>query len=124
MAYEDEEINGIVYNPWTLDKSGKLVRCPHFGKISVNPTNCNIYPSIICQFCIHADDVKHTKWEMRLQLWKLGYGRKDTAKALSFSAIYKPAEISQLIQDEQITYAELGLAEPVPVPLGEIEVIR
>ena len=121
MAYNDEEINGIVYNPWTMDKSGKLVRCPNFGKPVINQTNCKLYPSIICKFCIHADDDKHTKWGMRLQLWKLGYGRNDSDKALSLSAIYKQEEINQLIANKEITYAEIGIAGPVEKEIGEIE---
>ena len=124
MMYEDEEINGVVYNPWSMGQDGKLFRCPNFGNPKAVPTNCNVYPSKICKFCIHQDDEKHTKWGLRLALWKLGYGRDDTNKALSISAIFKPTEINQLIADKQITFAEIGIAEPIEEPIEEIGVVR
>ena len=122
--YEDEETNGIFYNPWVLNGSGTLVRCPHFGKITITYPDCPDYKVIGCRYCIHRDDEQHTKWNMRLQLWKLGYGRNDSARALSLSAIYKQEEINQLIADKQITYAEIGIEEPGKEPVEEIGVVR
>ena len=110
--YEDEEINGIFYNPFVLCDDGVIKRCPHFGKISMNDLKCVDKTKLGCRFCVHRDDEKHTKWNMRFELWKLGYGKKDANKLLSFSALFNNKEIVQLIDAGKITFSELGLPEP------------